>query len=177
MYPCKKIRQGPRSIGWAGEAEMSFWAFRRGPTTAVSSQPPVRGQLDVQRRPKSAGPGTTWPSKVPQTAVPGPTGPSVLSQIAGPKIRKCKKWKSGFRYVKYVLSWGLPSRKKGEKALKKPTEKTSIFHPKSIKNQSKNRGKRHSQQKSMKKRSLRRLFWEKIDFWWFLGSQGVPKNC
>ena len=28
----------------------------------------------------------------------------------------------------------------------------------------------------MKKRSLGRLFWETIDFWRFLGSQGGPKN-
>ena len=39
-----------------------------------------------------------------------------------------------------------------------------IFHPKSTKNRLKNRGKRHSPQKSMKKRFLGRLFWEKVDF-------------
>jgi hypothetical protein len=61
--------------------------------------------------------------------------------------------------------------------LKKTSFFSLIFHPKSTKNQSKNRGKRHSHQKSMKKRSLGRLFGEKVDFWWFLGSQGGPKNC
>ena len=50
------------------------------------------------------------------------------------------------------------------------------FHPKSTKHQAKNGGKRHSQQKSMKQRSLGRLFWEKVDFWSFLASPGGPKN-
>ena len=51
-----------------------------------------------------------------------------------------------------------------------------IFHPKSTKNRLKHRGKRHSQQKLMKKRFVERLFGEKIDFGDFGAPQGVPKN-
>ena len=92
------------------------------------------------------------------------------------KNQKLKKRKSSFRIVKYSVSWGSPCWKKCEGDLKKTSFFSSIFHPKSTKNRSKNRGKRRSQQKSMKKRSLGRLFGEKVDFWWFLGSQGGPKN-
>ena len=93
------------------------------------------------------------------------------------KNQKLKKRKSSFRIVKYSVSWGSPCWKNCEEGLKKTSFFSLIFHPKSTKNQSKNRGKRHSQQKSMKTRSLGRLFWENVDFCWFLGSQGVPKNC
>ena len=93
------------------------------------------------------------------------------------KKQKLKKRRSSFHIVKYSVSWGSPCWKNCEEGLKKTSFFSSIFHPKSTENQSKNRGKRHSQQKSMKKRFLGRLFWEKVDFCWFLGSQGVPKNC
>ena len=49
-------------------------------------------------------------------------------------------------------------------ALKKTSFFSLIFHPKSTKDQPKNREKRHSQQKSMKTRSPGRLFLENVDF-------------
>ena len=93
------------------------------------------------------------------------------------KNQKTKKVKSGFRPIKYDTSWGSPCWKKCEGGFKKTSFFLLSFHPKSTENQSKNRGKRHSLQKSMKKRSLGRLFWEKVDFWWCLASPGGPKNC
>ena len=92
------------------------------------------------------------------------------------KNLKLKKQKSSFRIVNYSVSWGSPCWKKCKGGLKKTVFFSLIFHPKSTTNQLKNRGKRYSQQKSMKKRSLGRLFWENVDFWWFLASQGGPKK-
>ena len=48
-------------------------------------------------------------------------------------------------------------------------------HVKSSTNRSKNREQQHSQQKSMKKRSLGRLFREKVDVSSFWESQEEPK--
>ena len=47
-----------------------------------------------------------------------------------------------------------------------------IFHPKSTENQSKNRGKRHSQQKSMKKAFPGTAFLGKCRFWLIFGIPG-----
>ena len=69
--------------------------------------------------------------------------------------------------VKIVILWKSCSRLGG----------STIFKVQTLPKSTWNREKRHSQQKSMKKRSLGRLFGEKVDFWWFLGSQGGPQNC
>ena len=69
--------------------------------------------------------------------------------------------------VKIVILWKSCSRLGG----------STIFKVQTLPKSTWNREKRHSQQKSIKKRSLGRLFGEKIGFWWFLGSQGGPKNC
>ena len=48
------------------------------------------------------------------------------------KNKKNKKWKSGFGYVNYSVSWGSPGWKKIRKLWKFTTKKTSIFDWKSI---------------------------------------------